>query len=82
MDDPAQSEALLESKVSNPKDRFKIDDGIDRDAEWTQFEKDEAKRKADRKAKDEEEKAAEQKFREETKEKVFLGGRGICLMYR
>lgn len=69
MKEADQSSALLDSKASNPKDRFAIDDGIDRDAEWTQFEKDEAKRKADRKAKDEEEKAAEQKFRDETKEK-------------
>ena len=57
-------------KTADPKDNFVVDDGVDRDAEWEQFEKDEAKRKADRKAKDESDKEAEQKVREKTKEKV------------
>jgi len=55
--------------LKDPKDNFVVDDGVDRDAEWDKFEKDEAKRKADRKTKDEADKESEQKFREATKEK-------------
>ena len=83
-DDPvslkSESGELGESKQKqkDPKDNFVVDDGVDRDAEWEQYEKDEAKRKADRKAKDESDKKAEQKFREETKEKVWTKIFTIC----
>ena len=59
-------------KASDPKEMFNIDDGVDRDAEWTKFEKDEAKRKADQKAKDAADVSAEKQIREETKEKVCI----------